>query len=102
MGKRGPKSHLPVYQFDLEGNLIYMHKTLEIAAENLLMGKHHLFTCIKQKTCYHKKWYFSRKKDFSVPVKKINFNPLLTRKGKGWTNDLPDFDLTEEGSDSDE
>lgn len=76
--KRGPKS-LPVYQFDIDGNFIYRHANAETACENLLIAEGALRSCMQRKNCYRHKWYFSPTKDFKVPVKKWNHNPLYSR-----------------------
>lgn len=99
MGKRGRQPYLPVYQFDLEGNLIYMHKTLDVAVENLLISKATISAAMRQKSCYHRKWYFSRMKNFVVPIKKTNQNPLLSKKpGKIGLPDLPEIILPDDSS----
>jgi hypothetical protein len=86
------KPVLPVYQFDLEGNLIYMHASMEVAAENLMISKSAIVAAINRKGCYDKKWYFSRDRKFVVPVKKYNRNPLLAKKAAAIKMpDLPEF-----------
>jgi len=103
--RRGPykkRPGKPVYQFDLEGTLIYMHKDLEVACENLLVNKRGLRNAILKKSCYHQQWYFSHTRNFVVPVKKTNQNPLLSKKpGKMGLSNLPELILPEDLSDED-
>jgi hypothetical protein len=77
--KKSGQKPLPVYQFDIEGKLIFMHASLEIASENLLISKHVIKSAMRRKSLYDRQWYFSRKKDFVIPQKKRGHNPLLTQ-----------------------
>jgi hypothetical protein len=79
MAKRGRKSNYPIYQWDIDGNLIYRHATLEMAVENLLIDRSALYACLRRQNCYQKKWYFSRTADFVIPKKKFTHNPLLKK-----------------------
>lgn len=73
--KKTGRKPLPVYQFDLEGNLIYKHQDKLTACENLFIAEIHLESILKRKTLHKGKWYLSRKKNFIIP-KKFS-NPLL-------------------------
>lgn len=70
---------LPVYQFDIQGNLIYKHETTLICSENVGIGYKTLRSLLRRKNCYEHKWYFSRSKDFKISVKKGLHNPLFSR-----------------------
>jgi hypothetical protein len=60
----------PVYQFDIEGNLIYKHQSVEMACENLFIRPSAMRAAIRRKGCYHGKWHFSYNKEFKVPMKR--------------------------------
>lgn len=69
----------PIYQFDLEGKLLYKHGSSAIACENLLIKPGSLKTAIDRKSCCMGKWYFSREKNFKPPSKAWSHNPLLSK-----------------------
>jgi hypothetical protein len=100
MAYQKKRKYLPVYQWDIEGNLIYCHSTMEVAIENLMIKESAVRACIKRKNCYMHKWYFSRTKDFVIPKKKFAHNPLFKKDSQQRKMELQvdeydddDFDL---------
>ena len=77
--KKTKHKRLPVYQFDIQGNLIYRHETTEMACENLCIPLHTLRSVIRRENCYLGQFYLSRSKDFKIPLKKGVHNPLFSR-----------------------
>lgn len=68
-----------VYMFDLEGKLIDTFLNSKFASDKLELKKNTIEVAIIRKSCVNSKWYFSKNKDFKMPKKKANFNPLLSK-----------------------
>jgi len=70
------KNARKVYMFDLEGNLIQTFDTCRIAEQQLGIPEANINSYILRKTCIHQSFYLSRQREFEIPIRKTNFNPL--------------------------
>ena len=82
MGKRGsqPDSSL-LYQFDLEGNLTKTFNGIQEAVDFHKSTYSSLSAALSRSSCFGRKCYFSRSKDFKLPNKKTDANPLHSKVG---------------------
>lgn len=72
---RKPKQ---VFVFDFLGSLIATCQGAREAQEKFGLPKASaISTSIARKNLVYQKWYFSYNKEFRIPYKKSNFNPLL-------------------------
>jgi hypothetical protein len=74
-----------VYQFDVEGILINTFENPDKASEQLKTSSNTIRAAINRKSCVGSKYYLSYSKDFKIPIKKINSNPLLSKTYQ-WKN----------------
>jgi hypothetical protein len=94
----GRRYTLPVYQFDLEGKLIYKHASIEIASENLMLPKKTIQHYINTGRCCKKTWYFARTPNIDIQVKRHSHNPLITNN-KYYMEKFLDIDVELEDED---
>lgn len=77
--KRPPK-YKKVYQFNLHGELINTYHCMKDAVESTGLERSAIGSNIIRKSLTCKKWYFSHNKDFQIPHKAKNHNPLINGK----------------------
>jgi len=79
---RGKRNDKTLYQFDLEGNFVQKYESINSASLILKINPSAISSSIPRNGCVKGRYYFSYDKEFTVPAKKAQFNPLLNG-GKG-------------------
>ncbi len=85
--KRG-LTEKPLFEFDLQGNLIYKHASVTVAAENLFISCDAIKSAVSRKSVCKGRWYFSYESNFEVPLKITN--PLFPNNAAKLFTDLED------------
>ena len=73
------KKHKTIYQFDLTGELINSFCSAKDAANKTGIKYKHVLEAAKKVACLRVGCYFGYKKQFIIPNKKYNFNPLFSK-----------------------
>lgn len=93
--KRGRKES-KVYKFSLEGNLICSYDSIKQASEKTGISECTLRSGISRNTCVNLKWYFSYSDKLTLTAKKSEFNPLLSKGGRGMKDVFRNEDYLDE------
>jgi hypothetical protein len=76
------KNTKKLYQFNFEGKLIKQFTNIDEAVIFLNKPKLSIFQTIRRESIVNQSYYLSFDIDFSIPKKRANFNPLLSKSNR--------------------